>query len=602
MHQGETSMLEGSLSGSWQKYITRDKETDFFFRAIRGKDKLLQSIEVFGTRSSGVTDFLRHLHDVNSAGKPAARGLQDIIMVYVDIESVENQSDFYEAIIAATRDELAKALKEPIHQSLHSGLSWVTDDAVLSELSACLLERLTPARVPEPVTRRRFDEWLKNLLKTLGGVNFAFLIDSFDHITLHSDEFNLDFLNAMRNWGREGRPSWVIGTHQPVIDICDKIRKPKERISPLSNIFFAEPIILGSIARKEAERLISAWASARGVTLEPDEVDGIIEISGPWPRILNYAAQHWTSLKRMGGSVRKEAVVHMLLSPRLHIANHLAAFWSDLSAEQIRQLRAIVDGSQTVPGGNTNQLELLGVIRQAGQRKRISSLLFEEWIRTCSPAEETATSNWHKTRIESLVRSLNEAYKDYYDIRTQIFLYSYLNGEPLDAENIEGLLDGTRGHLRRELESSGVQDLDLILSRLEQMEDRLYGKLDSFEVIYRQVSSQNQSALAELLIEVHQNKVEQELARRTVAEVQKAIEQIRSQGLPTTDPAIRKALESLADKGSSLDFNQQFELSLPVIPFLLEYKVSLGGGVELGAVWDELCQRIQKRRKKDSPR
>ena len=46
---------------------------------------------------------------------------------------------------------------------------------------------------------------------------------------------------------------------------------------------------------------------------------------------------------------------------------------------------------------------------------------------------------------------------------------------------------------------------------------------------------------------------------------------------------------------SDLDLHQQLELSLPVIPFLLENKIGLDAEIDLGAAWQELVNRAQAR-------
>jgi hypothetical protein len=35
------------------------------------------------------------------------------------------------------------------------------------------------------------------------------------------------------------------------------------------------------------------------------------------------------------------------------------------------------------------------------------------------------------------------------------------------------------------------------------------------------------------------------------------------------------------------------ELSLPIIPFLLEYKIDIDAGVDLGTIWKELMERAK---------
>ena len=70
---------------------------------------------------------------------------------------------------------------------------------------------------------------------------------------------------------------------------------------------------------------------------------------------------------------------------------------------------------------------------------------------------------------------------------------------------------------------------------------------------------------------------------------------IQQQGLPIDDAELEQALADIyREIVSNLSLQQQFELTLPVIPFLLEYKLALGAGVDLGAVWQELVARVKR--------
>ena len=61
------------------------------------------------------------------------------------------------------------------------------------------------------------------------------------------------------------------------------------------------------------------------------------------------------------------------------------------------------------------------------------------------------------------------------------------------------------------------------------------------------------------------------------------------------DAAVKKSLDDIYQAvNSNLSFHQQLEFTLPVIPFLLEYKIGLDAGVDLGAVWKELRERLGK--------
>jgi len=54
-----------------------------------------------------------------------------------------------------------------------------------------------------------------------------------------------------------------------------------------------------------------------------------------------------------------------------------------------------------------------------------------------------------------------------------------------------------------------------------------------------------------------------------------------------------KAVAMFDSINSDLDTHQQFGLSLPIFPFLLEYKLVIVANVDLEAVWKEPLQRVK---------
>ena len=97
------------------------------------------------------------------------------------------------------------------------------------------------------------------------------------------------------------------------------------------------------------------------------------------------------------------------------------------------------------------------------------------------------------------------------------------------------------------------------------------------------------------MLEVRQGHVEQGQAQSTLDAICKALKHIQQAGLPVADDTIKQSLVDIYQAvNSDLGFRQQLELSLPVIPFLLEYKIGLDAGVDLGVVWKEFVERVRK--------
>jgi hypothetical protein len=73
---------------------------------------------------------------------------------------------------------------------------------------------------------------------------------------------------------------------------------------------------------------------------------------------------------------------------------------------------------------------------------------------------------------------------------------------------------------------------------------------------------------------------------------------IQKTGLPTDDATQQRLADINQAVNSDLSFQQKLELSLPIIPFLLEFKTEVGAGVDVGAAWEELKECLRKSQNK----
>lgn len=113
--------------------------------------------------------------------------------------------------------------------------------------------------------------------------------------------------------------------------------------------------------------------------------------------------------------------------------------------------------------------------------------------------------------------------------------------------------------------------------------------------IYHNISNQNQVYVEQIIGAVNQGRLEQGEVAQAVESIRKVLKYVQESN-EVTDQGIKYTLDEIYQSvNSNLSFQQQFELSLPVIPFLLDYKVNLGAGVDLGAMWQELLIRIRNR-------
>lgn len=142
-----------------------------------------------------------------------------------------------------------------------------------------------------------------------------------------------------------------------------------------------------------------------------------------------------------------------------------------------------------------------------------------------------------------------------------------------------------------------VPTLEDVMERLDALEDHLGDALDGLKqgqiAIYRHISLSDQNVLSLVLQELHQGRIEQAEMGNTIDAVQRAINYALTVNETISEEFKQSLSEIYSSVNAGLSFQQQFELSLPVIPFLLNYKIALGGDVDLGAVWQELRQRIR---------
>lgn len=103
-------------------------------------------------------------------------------------------------------------------------------------------------------------------------------------------------------------------------------------------------------------------------------------------------------------------------------------------------------------------------------------------------------------------------------------------------------------------------------------------------------------SLDSILCELRALAIAQGEMQRTLDAIRRVLKHLQRTGLPI-DSETKKSLDEIYKAvNPNLDFEQGFEISLPIIPLLLQYKIALNGRVDLGAAGEELKKRIQKKR------
>jgi hypothetical protein len=112
--------------------------------------------------------------------------------------------------------------------------------------------------------------------------------------------------------------------------------------------------------------------------------------------------------------------------------------------------------------------------------------------------------------------------------------------------------------------------------------------------LYRQVDEAQREDLARILAAVQQGRLEQGEMSRTLEAVRRAMRAVMEEG-PPMDAELRAAMADLREGvESSLSLERKLELTLPLIPMFLAYKMELAvdSVVDLHALWEELRRRF----------
>lgn len=108
------------------------------------------------------------------------------------------------------------------------------------------------------------------------------------------------------------------------------------------------------------------------------------------------------------------------------------------------------------------------------------------------------------------------------------------------------------------------------------------------------IDHRTQLAVQEVLDAIRFGRLEQGDMRRTLDAVRRVLKyQHGAEGAlekKELTEALNKIYESI---NSDLDFHQGLELTIPIIPLLLQYKVDVGAGVDLASVWNKLVQNAR---------
>jgi hypothetical protein len=143
-----------------------------------------------------------------------------------------------------------------------------------------------------------------------------------------------------------------------------------------------------------------------------------------------------------------------------------------------------------------------------------------------------------------------------------------------------------------------IKGAETILHHIDRVHRDLGERLDNLRqgqaFIYQRVGTEARTILNAILQEVQEGRIEHSTLTRMLDATRRALKHMQNMSLSVNDKELEKSLADIYQAvNSNLTLHEKLELSLPIIPLLLEYKVELGTGVDLEEVWKELVRRAK---------
>ena len=97
-----------------------------------------------------------------------------------------------------------------------------------------------------------------------------------------------------------------------------------------------------------------------------------------------------------------------------------------------------------------------------------------------------------------------------------------------------------------------------------------------------------------ILREVREQRLAESEMRNTLNSIRRVLKFIQDHGIPIDDEEIKNSLSEIYEAvNSNIGMRQKLELSLPIIPLLLNYKFELDMGVDLAVLWRDLSNQFK---------
>ncbi|MCP4426839.1 MAG: AAA family ATPase, partial [Chloroflexi bacterium] len=309
------------------------------------------SVSVLGLRRAGKTSFLQYVahKDVMARYLPDP---ENYAMVYVDMSSCKNPSDFYRRLLIRLQVVLGQGQRVNLWKESSSGATKMYDiEALLCQY-------------PE----RRI----------------ALLLDEFDH--LKTGAFDQDFLTELRAMTgvMDYELACVTASYWDLYQLGSHIGLPPT--SPFYNIFYPTPIYLSGLETAAAQELVRKPAERAGWDATAVDITKIRQLAGSLPFFIQATAAKWFQDKREYGRVSPTSVASHLIAV---MSPYFAQWWRSFTACE-RDLLVSLAHKEPVSQLSRSDLEITeaarrlrhyGLLKRRGDSYRINGSIAAYWIR-----------------------------------------------------------------------------------------------------------------------------------------------------------------------------------------------------------------------------
>jgi hypothetical protein len=409
-------------------FYGRADQIEKFFRIMRSP--VLQPLRVLGLRRSGKTSFLWKVSQRSVYEAELDSASRSTIIAYVTLQdNITSPEKFFLAVAKSIQEarqlrkmesnlpaESERVLRRTlanvrmnlqIIQERKTEYVFGTDVPLqlikqemehldnIKELERQLEiyqnKRVAPEALPSDFDA--FKKWMRSVLIADNKMQVVVLLDEFDVLT-ESLAFDQSFFGNLRALASgpalDWRFTWVVCSYTDLQLLNQKI-DDSDKTSPLFNIFYPHPIILGGMKPVEVEQLIRIPAQKLSVNFSAAEVEAIGQLSGAVPYFVQATADQWWQITQrqvtysasMSLDDCRQEVLTRLMDTSGQLSAQMESYWRHLTNEE-REYLGLVARTEPITSVNSapeQKLLRFGLLCEKDGQIQISGEVFRQWLR-----------------------------------------------------------------------------------------------------------------------------------------------------------------------------------------------------------------------------